>query len=204
MTSTRSLARPLLSAVFVSGGIDTLRNPGPRVDIAAPVVPGIANTLGLPADVDLLVKVNAAAQVTAGVLLGLGKAPRLAALALIGSAIPTTYAGHRFWEMEDRQTRTQQRIHFLKNLGLIGGLTLAAVDTGGAPSVSWRVRRRATQVRRVAGGGAGSAAAGGRTAMATGWNAMANGRSAMAGGARRGRSTLSQAVHTASEHLPVG
>jgi uncharacterized membrane protein YphA (DoxX/SURF4 family) len=197
MTSTRSLARPLLSAVFVSGGIDTLCNPKPRVDIAAPVVPGIANTLGLPADPDLLVKINAAAQVTAGVLLGLGKAPRLAALALIGSAIPTTYAGHRFWEMQDKQIRAQQRIHFLKNLGLIGGLTLAAVDTEGAPSVSWRVRRRAKQVRAVAGGGASSAVASRRSALA-------NGRSAMANGARRGRSTVSQAVRTASEHLPVG
>jgi uncharacterized membrane protein YphA (DoxX/SURF4 family) len=197
MTSTRSLARPLLSAVFVSGGFDTLRHPQPRVEIAAPVAPGVANTLGLPADPDLLVKVNAAAQVTAGVLLGLGKAPRLAALALICSAIPTTCAGHRFWELQDKQTRTQQRIQFLKNLGLIGGLTLAAVDTGGAPSVSWRVGRRARQVRAVAGSGSGRGVASSRSAMT-------HGRSAMANGARRGRSTFSQAVHTALEHLPVG
>jgi putative oxidoreductase len=66
------------------------------------------------------VKVNAGAQVAAGTLLAIGKLPRLAALVLIGSAVPTTYAGHRFWELDDKQTRAQQRIHFLKNLGLIG------------------------------------------------------------------------------------
>jgi hypothetical protein len=30
----------------------------------------------------------------------------------------------------------------LKNLGLLGGLILAAFDTEGAPSVSWRIRRQ--------------------------------------------------------------
>jgi putative oxidoreductase len=143
MLTTRSLARPLLSAVFVSGGVDTLRNPEPRAQVAAPVVPTIADTVGLPADPNLLVRVNAAVQVGAGVLLAIGKLPRLAALALIGSTIPTTYAGHRFWEVDDKQERVQQQIHFLKNLGLIGGLIFAAVDTGGAPSVTWRARRRA-------------------------------------------------------------
>jgi hypothetical protein len=37
-------------------------------------------------------------------------------------------------------------MHFLKNLGLLGGLILAAFDTEGKPSVSWRARRRAARV----------------------------------------------------------
>ena len=49
----------------------------------------------------MLVRVNGAVQVGAGVFLAIGKFRRPAAFALIGSIIPTTYAGHRFWE-EDR------------------------------------------------------------------------------------------------------
>jgi uncharacterized membrane protein YphA (DoxX/SURF4 family) len=195
MMSTRSLARPLLSAIFVSGGVETLRNPAPRVEKAAPVLPGITKTLGLPNDPDLLVKVNAGAQVGAGLLLAAGKVPRLASLVLIGSAIPTTYAGHRFWELDDKQTRAQQRIHFLKNLGLIGGLMLAAVDTEGAPSVSWRVRRGAKRVRTAAGGASAVAAAGDATTR----SGRAVGRQL-----RRGRSSVSHGAQRAAEHLPVG
>jgi hypothetical protein len=32
-------------------------------------------------------------------------------------------------------------MHFVKNLGLLGGLILAAVDTEGEPSLSWRAKR---------------------------------------------------------------
>jgi hypothetical protein len=79
-------------------------------------------------------------------LLAIGKFRRLAALALIGSLIPTTLAGHRFWEEADEAKRAQQQIHFLKNLGLLGGLILAAVDTEGAPSLGWKARRRARRM----------------------------------------------------------
>jgi hypothetical protein len=32
-------------------------------------------------------------------------------------------------------------MHFLKNLGLLGGLLLAAADTEGRPSIGWRAER---------------------------------------------------------------
>jgi hypothetical protein len=93
-----------------------------------------------------LVRANGAVQVGAGVLLATGRLPRLASLALIGSIVPTTYAGHRFWEETDDADRAQQRVHFLKNLGLLGGLVLAAVDSEGQPSLSWRAKRRSRRV----------------------------------------------------------
>ena len=96
----------------------------------------------LPQDAEKLVRINGAVMVGAGTLMALGKLRRLAALALIGSIIPTTYAGHRFWEEEDEATKAQQRIHFLKNLGLLGGLILEAFDTEGAPSLMWREAHR--------------------------------------------------------------
>jgi uncharacterized membrane protein YphA (DoxX/SURF4 family) len=69
--------------------------------------------------------------------------PRLAALALAGTLVPTTIAGHRFWEIDNPQQRSAQRIHFLKNLSMLGGLLLAATDREGRPSLSWRARRAA-------------------------------------------------------------
>lgn len=62
---------------------------------------------------------------------------------LAGTLVPTTLAGHRYWEIEDKQERAQQRIHFLKNLTMLGGLLIAAADTGGNPSLAWRSRHAA-------------------------------------------------------------
>jgi hypothetical protein len=62
--------------------------------------------------------------------------------------VPTTLAGHRYWEIEDPELRAQQRIHFLKNLTMLGGLLLAAADTSGRPSLTWRRTRAARNARR--------------------------------------------------------
>ena len=59
--------------------------------------------------------------------------------------MPTTLAGHRFWEHNDPKERFGQTSHFLKNLGLLGGLLIAAVDTEGRPSVGYRARRAASR-----------------------------------------------------------
>ena len=150
MSITRRIARPLLAASFVSGGVDTLRNPGPRVDMAEAVAPKVAEPLPLPNETDQLVRINAVVQVVGGVLLTVGRLRRVAAAILAASLVPTTLAGHRFWEEEDPAQRAQQQIHFVKNVGLLGGLILAAVDTEGAPSLSWRARRAARRVRKKA------------------------------------------------------
>ena len=45
-------------------------------------------------------------------------------MALIASLVPTTVAGHAFWEQEDPAARANHQIHFLKNLGVVGGLLM--------------------------------------------------------------------------------
>lgn len=150
MSLTRWAARPMLAGVFVSSGVDTLRNPAARVEKAEAVTTKVASRLPLPDDTEQLVKINAGVQVVAGLLLSIGRFPRLAALALAVSIVPTTLAGHRFWEAEDPSTKAQQQVQFLKNLGLLGGLLLAAVDTGGAPSLGWRAKRAARRAREAA------------------------------------------------------
>ncbi|GAC1320977.1 MAG: DoxX family protein [Acidimicrobiales bacterium] len=141
MTITRRLARPLLASVFVTAGVDALRNPGPRATLAEPVTSAAASVLPIPADTEMLVKLNAGVQVGAGVLLATGRFPRLAACALAASLVPTTAAGHRFWEESDPARRKQQQVQFFKNLSMLGGLILAAVDTEGAPSLTWRAKQ---------------------------------------------------------------
>lgn len=147
----RRIARPLLASSFVYGGIDTLRNPQSRVPGATPVVEQITARadeqlpVQVPRDVEQWVRIDAGVKVAAGSLLALGRLPRLSALALSVSIVPTTLAGHRFWEHDDPQERFGQTSHFLKNLGLLGGLLLAAVDTEGRPSVGYRARRAAAR-----------------------------------------------------------
>ncbi|MGZ4654433.1 DoxX family protein [Oryzihumus sp.] len=149
MTVVRRIARPMLAAMFIQGGLDALRHPAAKAEKAAPVVNAIAQPLGLPNDPELMVRANGAAQVAAGSLLALGRVPRLAALVLAGSLVPTTYAGHAFWAVEDPAARAQQRTHFVKNVGLLGGLLLAVVDTAGKPGLSWRARRAAKDAARA-------------------------------------------------------
>jgi uncharacterized membrane protein YphA (DoxX/SURF4 family) len=150
MSATRRVARPLLSSIFIVGGLDAIRSPEAKVKAAEPVALPIAERIpGLPRDTETLVKVNGAVMVGAGALLAVGRFRRLAALALIGSILPTTYAGHRFWEEADEGSKAQQRIHFLKNLGLLGGLILAAVDTEGEPSLGWRAKRKAARAGKA-------------------------------------------------------
>jgi uncharacterized membrane protein YphA (DoxX/SURF4 family) len=145
----RRIARPLLAAPFVYGGISTLRKPQDRVPGARPVVEKIAETadkqlpIELPKDVQQWVMADAAVKVVAGSLFALGRLPRLAALALSASVVPTTLAGHRFWEHSDPTERFGQLSNFLKNAGLLGGLLLASVDTEGKPSMGYRARRAA-------------------------------------------------------------
>jgi uncharacterized membrane protein YphA (DoxX/SURF4 family) len=147
----RRIARPLLAAPFVYGGISTLRKPQDRVPGARPVVEKLAETadkqlpVQVPRDVEQWVKADAAIKVAAGTLFGLGRLPRLTSLVLSASIVPTTLAGHRFWEHTDPTERFGQISNFLKNTGLLGGLLLAAVDTEGKPSVGYRARRAASR-----------------------------------------------------------
>ena len=147
----RRIARPLLASSFIFGGVDTLRNPASRVPGARPIVEKVTAQadrslpVQVPRDVEQWVRIDAGVKVGAGVLFAFNRLPRLSALLLAGSTVPTTLAGHRFWEHTDPKERFGQLSHFLKNLGLLGGLLLAAVDTEGKPSVGYRARRAAHQ-----------------------------------------------------------
>jgi uncharacterized membrane protein YphA (DoxX/SURF4 family) len=95
--------------------LNAFKEPGHRTEQA--------EKLGLP-KAERLVRANGLAMAAGGTALALGIVPRAAAAGLIASLVPTTLAGHRFWEEQDEQARRMQLTQFLKNLGLIGGLVL--------------------------------------------------------------------------------
>jgi len=140
----------MLASIFVTSGLDGLLHPAARAQLAAPLVKTLTGPLNLPNDPELMVRANSATMVTAGAMLGLGKLPRIAALALAVSLVPTTYSAHAFWTVKDPAARAQQRIHFLKNVGLLGGVLLASVDTAGKPSLTYRTRHAQAKARRQA------------------------------------------------------
>ncbi len=124
----RPAARMLTGSTYFLLGLDALRKPGGRVDQAAAVIGAIRKVVPIPDDDELVVRGNAAVQVVGGAMLAMGIAPRLSALALACSLVPTTIAGHLYWNIEDPATRKAQQIQFHKNMAMIGGLLLAVLD----------------------------------------------------------------------------
>ncbi len=157
MTLTRLLARPLLSSVFFMGGINALRNADAHAEKAKPVtdriVPKAKKAVPqapIPTNPKTLVQINAVAQLVSAAALATGRAPRLSATVLGASLVPTTVAGHAFWKESDPAAKKAQQLQFVKNLSVLGGLILAAVDTEGKPGVAWRAQRAARDLKREA------------------------------------------------------
>lgn len=148
----------MLASVFVVHGVRALINPEPQVDAARRVTDRLGPLLEkadprIPTDAKTLVRAKAAADVVAGVALATGHVTRPAAAVLAAGLVPTTIAGHPFWALA-KEERAKQQTQFLKNLGLLGGLLLAAADTQGRPSLRYRtthaVDRSQRAVRRAA------------------------------------------------------
>ena len=157
MPVVRLIARPMLASMFVAGGYNSLKNAdylaqraAPVTDKLSPAVDKATEPLPFSLDSKGMVQANGLVHVVGGLMLATGRMPRLSAFALAATLVPTTLAGHRFWEEDDAQARANQRIHFLKNVSMAGGLLLATVDTAGKPSLAWRARRQARVARKQA------------------------------------------------------
>lgn len=143
MMDARTLARSMLAGVFVSGGIDALRNPETRTAVAEEAAVPIARTMGWSDDPTEIVKANGVVNMVAGTFLALGWMPRLAAFVLGLTLVPTTLGAHAYWKVDDVEERQAQMMQFLKNTAMLGGLIMVVLDTGGRPSVFWSVRKAA-------------------------------------------------------------
>jgi uncharacterized membrane protein YphA (DoxX/SURF4 family) len=151
MTLLRAGARTMLASYFIVNGVKTVRNPDPLVPAAEPVADRVVPLVKkyapqqvaavVPEDTASLVRINGGAQILGGLALASGKGRRLGALMLAGSLVPSTLARHPFWSRTDPDERALDRSQFLKNVSLLGGVLLAAGDTEGKPSLTYRAQK---------------------------------------------------------------
>jgi uncharacterized membrane protein YphA (DoxX/SURF4 family) len=152
MKPVRTAARAMLASIFVVSGIRALTRPDDKVEAARPLTDQVAPLLErldprLPTDPRTLVRVKAASDVLAGLALATGHFTRPAAAVLAAGLLPSTAAAWNAGSKDDRTTG------LLQNLGLLGGLLLAAADTEGRPGLHYRtshaVDRSQRSVRRA-------------------------------------------------------
>lgn len=119
MSLIKSLGHTLLAGIFITGGYSAFSEPGGRVTKV--------DQAGIPAARQAVI-LNGAAMVVGGTALAVGFLPKLAALLLIGTLVPTTLVGHPFWQETTPQGRANHQIHFMKNLATIGGLLVVLLE----------------------------------------------------------------------------
>src|ERR1700712_1616756 len=127
MTLVRLIARPMLSSMFITGGINAIKNADALASRAEPVIDGLqpliqkaSSYLPIELGPKNVVRIDGLIHVLGGAMLATGKAPRLSSFVLAVSLGPTTLGGHRFWEETDPQQKANQQVHFFKNISLMG------------------------------------------------------------------------------------
>lgn len=161
MTILRAVSRPLLASAFIYGGVAALRNTkalAPRAQGASDFAETVKNTVApdtpVPTGPETLVRAAAVVHIGAGAALATGRVPRLSALILAGSLVPITAMSHQFWNEPDQAARANQRVHFAKNVSLLGGLLLTTLDPDphkkawATQARDWRRDRRAVKEAR--------------------------------------------------------
>jgi putative oxidoreductase len=129
MTLLRTVARPMLASMFLYAGATALKDPGARAVKAQPTADLIKKYApDLPVTGSNLARLNGAVHVVAGTALATGRLPRLSALVLAATLPPTTIVGHAYWNETDPAARANQRVHFLKNVSMAGGLLMSTLD----------------------------------------------------------------------------
>ena len=149
MKPVRTAARTLLAASFVVTGVRVLLNPNASVATAQRTTDRLAPLLKridsrIPTDARTLVRIHAATEVVAGLALATGKFRRPAALVLAASLVTTTATGRSGADLPDSPRSSS----VLTNLGVLGGLLLAALDTEGQPGLKYRTSHAVDRSRR--------------------------------------------------------
>ena len=117
-----ALGRVVIALMFISSGIEKF------MDIGGTAAAIGSKNLPLPS---LLAFATAALELGGGVLIVLGWQTRIFALLLAAFTAVAGYFFHDFWHDPPGAEHTNNIIHFMKNLSIIGGfLMLAAVGAG--------------------------------------------------------------------------
>jgi putative oxidoreductase len=119
------IGRILLALIFVVSGVGKITGYAGTAAVMA--------AKGLPM-VDVLLPLTIAVELGGGLLLALGWKARWAAAALFLFLIPTTLIFHQFWGIEPKLAQ-MQKIHFLKNVAIMGGMLMVLATGAGAWSI---------------------------------------------------------------------
>jgi len=119
------IGRILLALIFVVSGVGKITGYAGTAAVMA--------AKGLPI-VDVLLPLTIAVELGGGLLLALGWKARWAAAALFLFLIPTTLIFHQFWGIEPKLAQ-MQKIHFLKNVAIMGGMLMVLAIGAGRWSV---------------------------------------------------------------------
>ena len=150
----RKIARPLLASVYVIDGVETVMNPAGHKESADTVLKKVRAATPreyralLPKDPETAAQIVGGVKAGAGTMFALGKAPRLSATLLAATALPTIVGRHAFWEADNDEERARRRTGALTDLGLVGGVLLATVDTDGKPDMKWRAQNAASVAQK--------------------------------------------------------
>lgn len=200
----------MLATTFITRGVDALRSPKPAADAARPTLEGLAklpDPVGpnVPTNAETVAKVTAGVQIGAGLLLAWGKLPRLSSAALAVSVVPGSLGAHAFWNETDPARKAAERRALLSDVGLIGGLIIASVDTEGRPSLGWRSRRAARKLSEsVAGALPSTSSSGGALIDSELVDKWGEGlQSGLHVGAERGRELAHVALERGSEFAEI-
>lgn len=139
MNFFRTLARPLLASVFIVDALDALRDPDTHAEKLQPLDGAIDKVSeavpAVPTNRRSLVRIHAGLTLGAGVLFALGKAPRTSATVLALVSAPAAIVANPLRTKEQREKNLPT---LLGKAAAIAGLTFAATDRKGAPSLGWR------------------------------------------------------------------
>ncbi len=145
----------MLASIFFVGAYGALKNTDAAAaraskvtDRLVPLLQKAVPSVPIPQDAKTLVRINAVVQLCGAAALATGRAPRLSSTVLAASLVPTTLAGHSFWDEADPAARAAQRLNFFKSVSVLGGLLLAGVDTDGKPGLAWRASHAATSAKK--------------------------------------------------------
>jgi uncharacterized membrane protein YphA (DoxX/SURF4 family) len=149
MTILRAVARTMLASYFVVNGVKAMRHPEEFTEAAEPVAEALlplANrtlpkqaAVYLPQDTRALVKASGIAQILGGLSLATGIGRRMGAGVLAATMVPHVIASNPLQAASgpDRESRYGL---LSKNIALLGGVALAAMDTEGRPNLAWKAR----------------------------------------------------------------
>jgi len=132
-------ARVAMAAIFLPSGFQKLTH-------LSAFAAGLAQH-GAP-ETAVLAPLGACVEFFGGLLILTGTRLRWAALLMALFTAVAALISHRFWELGDLAARTQQQVHFMKNVAILGGFLALFVAGPGAYSVDHWLASRLTLARR--------------------------------------------------------